>query len=95
MFHLYNFQFAKKGAPQANIRTTANLIVTIAEIITKIRPCNILHYFTAVKNDDFQMKNCDIMFSYLCTKLRFSEAVLTSTHNLCFEAKLRKRCIPL
>ena len=64
MFHLYNFQFAKEVAPQANIRTTANLIVTIAEIITKTRPCNILHYFTAVKNDDFQMKNCDIFLIF-------------------------------
>ena len=26
---------------------------------------------------------------------RLTEAVLTSTHTLCFEAKIRKQCIPL
>ena len=28
--------------------------------ITKTSPCNILQLFTAVTNDNFQMKNCDI-----------------------------------
>ena len=44
--------------------------------------------FHCCKNDNFQMKNCDIFF-YFCV-----EAVLTSTHNLCFRAKIRKLCIP-
>ena len=38
--------------------------------------------FHSRKNDiNFQMKNCDIF-------LIFAEAVLTSTHNLCFRAKI-------
>ena len=33
--------------------------------ITKTRPCNILQFFTAVKNGNFQMKNCNIfLFSF-------------------------------
>ena len=33
--------------------------------ITITRLCNILQFFTAVKSDNFQIKNCDI-FSYFC-----------------------------
>ena len=36
----------------------------VPQIITKTRPCNILHYFTAVKNDDFQMKNCNMFLIF-------------------------------
>ena len=32
--------------------------------ITQTRPCNILHFFTAEKNDNFQMKNCDIFLIF-------------------------------
>ena len=32
--------------------------------ITKTRPCNILQYFTAVKKDDFQMKNYDVFLIF-------------------------------
>ena len=41
--------------------------------------------FFSLKNENFQQKNVDI----------FNEAVLTSTHNLCFGAKIRKIGIPL
>ena len=49
--------------------------------------------FHGCKNENFQIKNCGI--SYLCSIHRLwvhfraaslSEAVLTSTHNLCFRA---------
>ena len=53
--------------------------------------------FKVVKNENFQKKNFD-NFSYFCSKHRLwvhGEAVLTSTHNLCFEAKIRKIGIPL
>ena len=61
-----------------------------------------LHYentpmqYTAIfhgrKNDNFQMKIFDIFLNF-CSKHRLW--VLTSTHNLCFGAKIRKKCIPL
>ena len=35
------------------------------------------------------------VFSYFCSKHRSWEHVLTSTHNLCFEAKIREIGIPL
>ena len=38
-------------------------ITAICHVIMKTRLCNILQFFTAVKNNNFQMKNCDI-FSY-------------------------------
>ena len=33
-------------------------------IITKTRPCIILQFFTAVKQDNFQMKNCDVFLIF-------------------------------
>ena len=42
--------------------------------------------FLGCKNVNFQMKNCDIVLIFAQNK----EAVLTSTHNLCFGAKIRK-----
>ena len=58
------------------------------------------------KNDNFQL-NFEL-FSYFCSKHRSwvhvrtannglclrAEAVLLSTHDLCFRAKIRKKCIP-
>ena len=48
-------------------------------------------------NDNFQIK-IDIFLSF-CSKHRLwvhvRTAVLTTTHNLCFRAKIRKLCIPL
>ena len=32
--------------------------------ITKTCPCNILQFFTAVKKDNFQMKNCDVFLIF-------------------------------
>ena len=40
------------------------------------------------KNDNFQMKNCDLFLIFAQNIDR--EAVLTSTHDLCFRAKIRK-----
>ena len=40
--------------------------------------------FHGCKNNNFQTKNCDC----------FNEAVLRSTHNLCFSAKIRKNVYP-
>ena len=42
--------------------------------------------FHGCKNDNFQMK----MFDYFHIFAQNSEAVLTSTHNLCFRTKIRK-----
>ena len=42
--------------------------------------------FHGYKNDYFQMKNCNIFLIFA----QNIEAVLTSTHNLCFGAKIRK-----
>ena len=61
--------------------------------------------FHGCKNDYFQMKNLDIFlifaqnidYGYTLEPPRrggSNEAVLTSTHNLCFRAKIRKNCKP-
>ena len=50
--------------------------------------------FKGCENGNFQMKNCDIFLIF--AQNIDCEAVLTSTHNLCFRAKIRKNeCIPL
>ena len=38
--------------------------VSSVDSIRQTRPCNIQQYFTAVKNDNFQMKNCDIFLIF-------------------------------
>ena len=62
---------------------------------------NILKIFPP-KNENFQIKIL-IFFSYFCSKHRLwvlvrtaspGEAVLTSTHNLCFEQKLENNVYP-
>ena len=56
--------------------------------------------FHGCKNINFQMKNCNIVLFFLKTLIvgtrynRLSEAVLTSTHNLFFGAKIRKNVYP-
>ena len=50
------------------------------------------------KNDNFQWKNFDIFLIFaqnIDCGYTLTEAVLTSTHNLCFGAKIRKIGIPL
>ena len=57
--------------------------------------------FNSCKNDKFHMKDCDVFLifaqnidcGYMLEPL--NEAVLTSTDNLCFRAKISKKCIPL
>ena len=47
------------------------------------------------KKDNFQMKNCDGFLIFAQNiDCGLSEAVLTSTHNLCFVAKIRKYVYP-
>ena len=56
--------------------------------------------FHGCKNDNFKMKFFDFFLIFAqnidCgyTLEPPPEAVLTSTHNLCFGAKIRKICIP-
>ena len=54
--------------------------------------------FYGCKNDNFQMKNCDIFLIFAQNIDRgytFEPPhVLTSTHNLCFRGKLRKNVYP-
>ena len=48
--------------------------------ITQSCPCNILQYFTAVKNDNFQMKMFDIFLIFAQNiDCRYT---LTSNHNI-------------
>ena len=53
---------------------------------------NITMLYTAIfhgcKKDNFQIKNCDFNFNFA---QNIDEAVLTSTHNLCLRAKIRKK----
>ena len=79
----------------------------ISSILTKIQPHyeNLpMHYtqiFLALKSENFQLKIFDIFLIFAqnidCgyTLEPPREAVLTSTHNLCFGAKIRKLGIPL
>ena len=50
--------------------------------------------FIGCKNGNFQMKNCDIFLIFVQNIDRGytlePEPVLTSTHNLCFRAKIGK-----
>ena len=56
--------------------------------ITKICPYTAI--FLGCKNVKFQRKNFDI-FLIFAQNIVSIEAVLTSTHNLCFRAKIRKK----
>ena len=66
------------------------------QLITKTRPCNIQPFFTAVKMTIFSRFPFTIFIFLLKTYIvgtrynRLIDAVLTSTHNLCFRAKIRK-----
>ena len=58
--------------------------------------------FFSFKNEKFQLKNFDnfLIFApkhrlWVLVRTASAEAVLTSTHNLCFGAKIRKIGIPL
>ena len=59
--------------------------------------------FSALKFGNFHMKKCDIFLvfaqnincGYTIEPLLFSEAVLTSTHNICFRAKNKKMNTPV
>ena len=55
----------------------------------KSMPIQYTAIFHCCKNANFRMKMFDI-FLISCSKHRLFEAVLTSTHNVCFRAKLRK-----
>ena len=64
-------------------------------------PMQYTEIFCALKIGNFQLKNFDSFLIFAqnidCgyTLEPPHEAVLTSTHNLCFGAKIRKICIPL
>ena len=59
-------------------------------IITKTCPCNIQRFFSVVKKKmKISSEKKMIFFLFLL------KAVLTSTHNLCFGAKIIKKDIPL
>ena len=56
---------------------------------------NSFEFFHWKKNDMFLIFAQNIDCGYTLEPPRLSEAVLTSTHNLCFGAKIRKIGIPL
>ena len=63
----------------------------------------IYRVFLALKTENFQLKMFDIFLiiaqnidcGYMLEPRRGGSNILTSTHNLCFEAKIRKIGIPL
>ena len=73
---------------------------SIVQTITITNLCNIRLFFTPVKHD-FELKNVDIFLIFAkhilriadTRKSRLTRAVLTSTHKLCFRAKIRKSCV--
>ena len=79
------------------------LSITEYKIITKTCPCNKQRLFLVVIIEKFHQKNFNIFLifaqnidcGYTLYKNRLAEAVLTSTHILCFGAKIRKIGIPL
>ena len=66
-------------------------------------PMQYTEIISPVKIEKFQPKSLDIFLifaqnidcGYTLEPPRRAEAVLTSTHKLCFGAKIRKICIPL
>ena len=61
-------------------------------------PMQLTETFLALKIENFQPINFDIFLIFaqnIDCGYTVLEAVLTSTHNLCFEAKIRKIRIPL
>ena len=52
-----NYSRLKKRFPDLN------------EIITQTCPCNILQYFMAVKNGNFQMEKCDIFSPFFAQNI--------------------------
>ena len=68
------------------------------EDITKTCPCNIQRIFSAVKIEKFIGKILILLpKTYIVGTCwnRLTEAVLMSTHNICFGSKVRKLGIPL
>ena len=67
-------------------------------IITKTHPCNIVILIEVVKFENFHYKFLHI-FLIFAPKHRLwvhvRTPLLTSTHNLCFGAKIRKIGVPL
>ena len=61
-------------------------------------PMQYTEIFKVVKNENFQWKKSDIFLIFAqnidCGYTLEAEAVLTSTHNLCFGAKIRKIGLP-
>ena len=60
-------------------------------IFTITRLCNIMRFFTAVKMTIFSRKSLIFFLFLLKTQIK---AVLTSSHNLCFRAKIRRKNLP-
>ena len=66
--------------------------------ITKTCPCNIQRFFSAVISENYiHWKMFEVFIFLLKTYIvgtrynSLGEAVLTSTHNVCFESKIRKK----
>ena len=57
------------------------------------KPMQYTAIFQGCKNDNFQMKKYDIFHIFAqnidCAYIVLNEAVLTSTYNLCFRAKIK------
>ena len=58
-------------------------------------PMKYTDFSKVVKIENFPLKKFDIFFYFSSKHRLWAEAVLTSTHNLCFEAKIRKIGLPL
>ena len=86
-----NFKNAKKN-DYLNRPMMYLLRITYDSLHYENTPMQYTAIFHGCKNDNCQMKIFDI-FLIFCSKHRLW--VLTSTHNLCFGAKIRKKCIPL
>ena len=59
--------------------------------VTENMPMLYTSIFHGCKKDNFQIKNCDFILNFA---QNIDEAVLTSTHNLCLRAKIRKNVYP-
>ena len=86
---------ASAGSPSVHLGTKQRVATWLLLILHYEESCLciILQFFTAEKNDNFQMKKCYIF-------LNFAQNIdcgytLEPPHNLWFRAKIRKNCIPL
>ena len=82
------------GRDLVSSRRIGKMLLLVSALHYANMPMQYTAIFHSCKNDNFQMKFFNIFLIFalkhrLWVHVRTTEAVLTSTHNLCFRAKIR------